>query len=510
MTAISVFWTMGRSVFQPPRKRRAVAAELKRLGPSYLCWARGLKSKRDKYGGIVSAADQPSDPADVKYPSCMDGGERFAKPVEAASNDPEVLRPALLREAAERRRAECRADMQTEIVNLALELLVREPDVDGFFGALTKMMVEESESQTCGVWLIDDSGERCHLWMVYVKDRLYTPHKDDWDAQHANDEVKRRGCESMESHLFAYRRGWAETIEYACEDERLPELFRAFARRMDKASMVATPMILAGRTLGWMTLSVTTLGGESQWWRIALLEAVARQAALALHQNRLIEANRREERRKAILEERNRLARDIHDNLAQGFAAILMQLQAAQRESGGAFTPPVAAKIETAIDLARTHLTEARRSVGTLRPNVGQGEDVAAALKRMADLGQRTARTPIDVEVDELPRLGDVVEREIIGIAQEALTNAVRHARAGRITIRASAVQEVGVRLSVADNGRGIGRDRSTAGFGLTSMQERADRIGASLTIVTAPRSGTEVVLAWEPSALPTQVHVAS
>jgi len=344
-----------------------------------------------------------------------------------------------------------------------------------------------------------------------VKDRLYTPAKDDWDAQHPNDEVKRRGCESLEQHLFAYRRGWAETVEYACEDERLPELFRAFARRMDKASLVAAPMILAGRTLGWMTLSLATpVEGESQWWRITLLEAVARQAALALHQNRLIDVNRREERRKAILEERNRLARDIHDNLAQGFAAILMQLQAAQRESGGVLTLPVAAKVEIAIDLARTHLTEARRSVGTLRPNVGPGEDVATALKRMADMGQRTARTPIDVEVDELPRLGDVVEREIIGIAQEALTNAVRHSRAARITIRASAVQQVGVRLSVADDGRGIGRDRSTAGFGLTSMQERADRIGASLTIVTAPRSGTEVVLAWEPSSLPTQVHVAS
>jgi len=458
----------------------------------------------------VSAADHPADPVDANYPSCMGHGQREPTPAEAASSDPEVLRAALLRESAERRRAECRADMQTEIVNLALDLLVREPDVDGFFGALTKMMVEESESQTCGVWLIDDSGDRCHLWMVYVKDRLYTPHKDDWDAQHANDEVKRRGCESLEAHLFSYRRGWAETVEYACEDERLPELFRAFARRMDKASLVATPMILAGRTLGWMTLSVATpTDGESQWWRIALLEAVARQAALALHHNRLIDVNRREERRKAILEERNRLARDIHDNLAQGFAAILMQLQAAQRESGGVLTPPVAAKIETAIDLARTHLTEARRSVGTLRPNVGPGEDIAAALKRMADLGQRTARTPIDVEVDELPRLGDIIEREIIGIAQEALTNAVRHSRAGRITIRASTVQAVGVRLSVADNGRGIGRDRSTAGFGLTSMQERADRIGASLTIVTAPRSGTEVVLAWEPSALPTQVHVA-
>jgi signal transduction histidine kinase len=70
-------------------------------------------------------------------------------------------------------------------------------------------------------------------------------------------------------------------------------------------------------------------------------------------------------------------------------------------------------------------------------------------------------------------------------------------------------VRSIGLRLSVADDGRGFANDRHSSGFGMTSMQERAERIGASLTIVTAPRSGTEVVLAWEPSAQPTHVHVA-
>jgi signal transduction histidine kinase len=68
-------------------------------------------------------------------------------------------------------------------------------------------------------------------------------------------------------------------------------------------------------------------------------------------------------------------------------------------------------------------------------------------------------------------------------------------------------VQSVGLRLSVADDGRGIASHPPSTGFGLTSMQERAERIGASLTIVTAPRNGTEVVLAWDPTSLPTQIH---
>jgi signal transduction histidine kinase len=170
----------------------------------------------------------------------------------------------------------------------------------------------------------------------------------------------------------------------------------------------------------------------------------------------------------------------------------------------------VAGKLNTAVDLARTHMIEARRSVGALRPNVSDAEEISVALKRIADRAQLTTTIPIEMALDALPRYGDVIEREIIGIAQEALTNAIRHARARRITVRGSTIRSLGLRLSIADDGRGIARDTATSGFGLTSMQERAARIGASLTIVTAPRSGTEVVLAWEPSSLPTQVHVAS
>ncbi len=432
----------------------------------------------------------------------------FKPPREVSSNDPEVLRSALVRESIERRRAECSADMQTEVIKLAHDLLVREPDIEGFFGGLAKTVVEESESNTCAVWLLDEDAQQCELWLAYVKDRLFTPPKgavpkcaDDGSGTMAFP------CESMAKHLFEHRPGWDETVEYSASDARFPDPIRAFATEMDWQSTVATPLRLGGRMLGWMTVcSDRRSDPESNWGRVVLIEAIARQAALALHHSRLVDQHKVEERRKAILEERNRLARDIHDNLAQGFAAILMQLQAAQREAAQ-LTPGVALSITVAVDLARTHLTEARRSVGALRPNVGSGEDMAAALRRLTDLNRRTTTVPIDLVLDELPRCGDGVEREIVAIAQEALTNAVRHSRAGKITIRASTVQSVGLRLSVADDGRGITRERSTGGFGMTSMQERAERIGASLTVVTAPRNGTEVVLAWDPTSVPTQVH---
>ena len=461
---------------------------------------------------MISPTDQSAQSVDANHtgyepdeqPKC------HQLPKEVTSADPQVLREALTRESRERRRAECRADIQMEVVKLAVDLLVREPDIEGFFGGLTKTMVEESGSHTCAVWLLDDDAQRCKLWLAYVGDRLFVPPKSGAPpCGSAENDRKAFPCDYMSAHLFGYTEGWHQTVEYTRDDGRLPELVREFAAQMGWDTVLATPLLLGSRNLGWMTVSSSrTTEPESHWWRIVLIEAIARQAALALHHSRLVDLNLREERRKAILEERNRLARDIHDNLAQGFAAILMQLQGAQREAGS-MPPAVASSVHTAVDLARTHLTEARRSVGALRPNVGNGEDIGTALKRLADLGRRTTRVPIEVTVDELPRFGDGVEREIVAIAQEALTNAVRHSRARRIVIRASTVQSVGLRLSVADDGRGIARDPVAGGFGMTSMQERAERIGASLTIVTAPRNGTEVVLAWEPLSLPTQVHVA-
>ena len=376
--------------------------------------------------------DHSTESAQRDQPGCGAARGRRQQPEEVTSRDPEVLRAALIREAAERRRAECRASIQTEVVQLALDLLVREPDVEGFFGALTKTMVEEGELHSCGVWLIDDDRHRCDLWMAYLRDRLYTSKSADWDTL----ELPR---ESMASYLFEYTPGWTQTIEYESSDSRLPEPVQEANRQAGADSLVITPLVLGSRNLGWMAISTVRIPECDGWWRVALLEAIARQATLALHQSRLSELSRLEERRKAILEERNRLARDIHDNLAQGFAAILMQLQGARREVG-TLPAAVASSLETAVDLARTHLTEARRSVGTLRPNVGPGEDVATALKRLTDLAQRTTGVPIEVILEELPRFGDGVEREMIGIAQEALTNAVRHSRARRITIRASTV----------------------------------------------------------------------
>jgi signal transduction histidine kinase len=415
----------------------------------------------------------------------------------------QALSEALTQANDNRRRAECSARIQSSAAERALDLLVREPDINGFFRVFIKELVAECESRACGVWLLDGSGSRGNLWMAYADDKFFTGTSED-------------PCplafprEEMTAHLVAYEHGWTDTIEYSADDPRLPQAVREFNRTNDIDTVIAAPLALPGRTLGWVGLLSRPGPVCEGAWRREVLDAMARQATLALHQSRLAEQSRLEARRQAVLEERNGIARDIHDTLTQGFAAILMQLQAAQR-SAPSLPQAVARNIDLAIDLARTHMVEARRSVRALRPQSGGDEDVAAALERMTQLARRTTETPIELAIEALPPLGGGVEREIIGIAQEALTNAVRHARAQRIRIHASSVRSSGFRLAIADDGRGIAKEHHGGGFGMTSMQERAERIGASLTIVTAPRAGTEVVLAWEPPSftVPVRDHAA-
>src|SRR5712692_4393478 len=403
-----------------------------------------------------------------------------------------ALKARLFRETDERRRAQCMAKIQSHAVQLTLDLLVREPDPESFFRVLMKALLDQTESQTCGVWLLDEEGTHCNLWMSYIGDQFYPKEGNDWGEL----ALPRQ---DMAAHLLAFAAGWTETIEYRGDDSRLPDSVRDLNRSIGLQSVAIVPLMLPTRNLGWIALSTGDAPIEYAPWRRATLEAIARQVTLALHQSRLTEQSLAEARHQAVLEERNRIARDIHDTLAQGFAAILMQLQSVQRAPG--LQPNIARSIDDAVDLARTHMIEARRSVGALRPQEIAAGDVVAVLERTTDLARRTTDVPIELFVEELPALDGVVEREIIGIAQEALTNAVRHARARKITIHAAATRSDGFRLSVADDGRGIAKERFGAGFGLTSMQERAERIGGSLTIVTAPRAGTEVVLAWEPPA---------
>ena len=273
------------------------------------------------------------------------------------------LRAALSALRDDRQRAECMASIQRDAVQLALDLLVTHPDLRGFFRMFIKRLVDDSEAHACGVWLLDEATGACDLWMANIRGETFTAESAGW----ASLDLPR---ESMSRHLLALRRRPdAAILEYEGDDARLPERGARVQsrRRRDVAARRAAAAAAARRSAGSRCRASQDSECERRW-RHALLDATARQATLALYYSRLVDQSLLEARRQAVLEERNRIARDIHDTLAQGFGAILMQLQAAQRGGGPSLPPAAARSLETAVDLARTHLVEARRSVAALRP----------------------------------------------------------------------------------------------------------------------------------------------
>jgi signal transduction histidine kinase len=198
-----------------------------------------------------------------------------------------------------------------------------------------------------------------------------------------------------------------------------------------------------------------------------------------------------------VLEERTRLAREIHDTLLQGFTGVGLQLVAATSQVTG--SPEAIAALRDVLALAQKTLRDARSAVWDLRASEQVNGDFPATLRSTAEEAARCGGVALDFQVTGLPRtLLPAVEAILGRVAQEAIANAVKHAAAQSIRL-ALAFGTKGVRLSVVDDGRGfvVGPHfRSYGGhWGLLGMQERATAIGAKLLVRSAPGRGTEIVV---------------
>ena len=199
-----------------------------------------------------------------------------------------------------------------------------------------------------------------------------------------------------------------------------------------------------------------------------------------------------------VMKERSRLAREIHDTLAQSFTAIIWQINAAagtvEKDSGKA-----SEALERVRDLAREGLQEARRSVWDLRAGPLGGNTLAKALQQETErvTSGRDIRTSVDV-LGEVTVLPSGVEAALLRICQESLANILKHAKATQVSVTLD-YDDTKVRLTVEDNGIGFDPDmprrqeRKDGGLGLLGMRERARLIGGELTVTSEMGSGTTV-----------------
>ncbi|MEV0597528.1 sensor histidine kinase [Nonomuraea cavernae] len=226
-----------------------------------------------------------------------------------------------------------------------------------------------------------------------------------------------------------------------------------------------------------------------------LREAGAKLVALA-EENANLQAQLLTSAREAgVLEERQRMAREIHDTVAQGLTGILTQLEAADDAIDD--TPAVRSRLSTVRTLARESLNEARRSVQALRPAPLDEAQLATALHGIAARWSRTSGVPASVSVTGDPRpLHGEVEITLLRVAQEALTNVGKHASATRVGLTLSYMEDV-VALDVRDDGTGFtlgaANPSNVGGFGLVAMRQRVIRLAGDFEIETAPGQGTGI-----------------
>ena len=263
-------------------------------------------------------------------------------------------------------------------------------------------------------------------------------------------------------------------------------------------SFLGVPIVSAGDIIGAFYL--TDKLGEPEFSAAdeSALVLLASHAAIAIDQARLFE----DSRELGLAQERGRLARELHDAMSQSLFSLQLSAEAAGRllESDPA---AAAEQVATVRAIARSLAAELRTTVDGLRPADLERDGLVAALDAQLSLAGRARDVPVEIDAGELPELDADDEHQILRIAQEAVSNALRHADASRVRVflgteagqDSSAADLV---MRVTDDGRGFdpsARAVRARRLGLTSMNERAASMSGSLTITSAPNQGTTVEL---------------
>jgi signal transduction histidine kinase len=264
--------------------------------------------------------------------------------------------------------------------------------------------------------------------------------------------------------------------------------FRERLISMGIVTILVVPMLIAGRVDG--VISVRFVGRRAfRAEEIELAQALAHQAMLAMQLTRLSAQSRDS----AVIAERNRMARDIHDTLAQGFTGVIVQLEAAEDARIRGLAHEADGHLMRAKDLARESLKEARHSVQALRPQLLEESDLCAALDKIFKRMTAGTRLRCDFAVQGEPRaLPRGWDENLLRIGQEVLTNAVRHARASHFIARLAFTPDE-VRLDLSDDGLGFDPAGRSDGYGLRGIEERVEGMHGRLTIRSAKGRGTTV-----------------
>src|SRR6266404_6021775 len=411
------------------------------------------------------------------------------------------------KQAAESLRAsELLARGQLEALTHTLDALAQESDPDRLLEHVLRTIIEKSDAHSVSVWDREPDGDWLELFALIEDGRFQTRsgaiHPAARLAMLAQDhpvwrEILPTGLHAVIEDIdqpivrmsvgFGPNAIWHDILD---EADLAPAMmrFKSHLREMGVHTILFVPMLVAGRVSGFIGIRFTLKRGFRQE-EIELTRALAHQATLAMQLTRLSVQSRQS----AVTAERNRMARDIHDTLAQGFTGVIVQLEAVEEAMSRNQAVKASGHLDRAGELARESLREARRSVQALRPQALEEKQLSEALKDLIE--RMTSGTTVHAEFSlqgEEQKLPPEWETNLLRIGQEVLTNVLRHARASEFNVLL--VFDSGeIRLDLRDNGCGFDPRRRHEGFGLQGMRERVEGMGGQISVQSGEGKGTVI-----------------
>jgi two-component system NarL family sensor kinase len=364
---------------------------------------------------------------------------------------------------------------ELSILNSIAQALNREVDLERALGTTLSQVAELLGLNTGWIWLLREDNEE-----PYLAAELNLP------PGLANDRRRMQGsCYCLDTFRAGDLNGAANVNVITCS--RLKKLVDGTGGLRYHASI---PLYAQTRKIGVLNVA-------SRDWRelsaddLRLLYTLGDLVGIAIQRARLYTRSAQF----GAAEERNRLAREIHDTLAQGLTAIVLQLETADALLENEGTPEQARQaVGQALALARANLEEARRSVHDLRAATLEGQTLGQALARL--IGELEADTGLKiryVEAGAARPLPVRIEAGLYRIAQEALANITRHARARHASVELEVTPDA-IGLGIEDDGRGFDPERIPSGrYGLVGLKERVNLLGGTLRLQSSPGMGTRL-----------------
>jgi signal transduction histidine kinase len=373
------------------------------------------------------------------------------------------------------RASEKLARTQLETLTRTLDALAMESEPERLVAHVLCAIAQQLRALSCSIWCRDFVTDVVHFHCAFEDGRFILK---------SAPELANIGLTLPVEQVWPWHDVFRTGKAGVMEDIRTMPPFPWQQRLIDLGvvTILIVPMLLAGRVDSVIGVRFSALRSFTESEH-ELAQALANQAMLALQVTRLSARSKEA----AVLAERNRFARDIHDTLAQAFTGVIVQLEAAADAAAQGLAKEAEAHVTRAKDLARQSLDDARRSVSALRPQALDQTDLCQALesliRKMTDGTTIKAAFRVHGEPRPLPAAW---EDSLLRIGQELVTNALRHARAREI--RSEMTFAAGsVRLDFRDDGLGFDPAVRHDGFGLLGIRERVESMGGEWTFGADP-----------------------